>query len=264
MAENTGGRVVFITGAAGGIGKVAVERFVSEGDKVVLADLSLEAVQRVIDDVHTRYPDAEMLPLEVDQSSEESVKAAREAVEAWSGKLDVLALIGGTVQAVGASVLELTTEEWDRVHNTNLRGVFFASRELVPLLPHDAGASVIAIASYWGRSGHAFYSSYCTSKAGVISFVQCLAGELADSGIRVNAVAPGNINTGMHQAALASEAVERGISFEEMRDIEWAKIPLKVAGDPKSIADAVYFLSTDNAAYITGATLDVNGGVIFV
>ena len=264
MAESTTARTVFITGAAGGIGKVAVERFVSEGDRVVLADLSLEAVEKVADDIRTRYPEAQMLPLAVDQSSEESLRAARTAIEEWSGSLDVLALVGGTVQAVGASVLELTTEEWDRVHNTNLRGVFLASRELVPLLPHDAGASVVAVASYWGRSGHAFYSSYCTSKAGVISFVQCLAGELADAGIRVNAVAPGNINTGMHQAALASEAVERGISFEEMRDIEWAKIPLKVAGPPKSIADAIYFLASDNAAYMTGATVDVNGGVIFV
>lgn len=264
MEETSEGRVVFITGAAGGIGKVTVERFVSEGDKVVLADLSLDAIQAVIDDILTRYPEAEMLALEVDQSSEESLKKARAAIEAWSGKLDFIALVGGTVQAVGASVLELTTDEWDRVHSTNLRGVFLASRELVPLLPHNSGASLVAIASYWGRSGHAYYSSYCTSKAGVISFVQCLAGELADVGIRVNSVAPGNINTGMHQAALASEAVERGISFEEMRDIEWAKIPLKTAGDPKSIADAVYFLSSDNASYITGATLDVNGGVIFV
>ncbi|MCS5497841.1 SDR family oxidoreductase [Cnuibacter physcomitrellae] len=264
MAESTGGRAVFITGAAGGIGRVTVERFVAEGDRVALADLSLEAVQKVADEIRQSYPDADLLPLEVDVSSEESLKAARAAVEEWSGTLDVIALVGATVQAFGASVLELTTEEWDRVHNTNLRGVFFASRELVPLLPADSGASLVAVASYWGRSGHAFYSSYCTSKAGVISFVQCLAGELADKGIRVNAVAPGNINTGMHQAALASEAEERGISFEEMKAIEWAKIPLKVAGPPKSIADAIWFLASDNASYMTGATVDVNGGVIFV
>ncbi|MGA1835386.1 SDR family NAD(P)-dependent oxidoreductase [Herbiconiux sp. 11R-BC] len=257
-------RVAFVTGASGGIGRETARSFAAAGDRVVLADLFPEGLERLQADILADYPDAELLPLVVDQSSEESLRDAAKAVTEWSGRIDTLALVAGTVQAEGAPVLSLSTEEWDRVHNTNLRGVFFASRELVPLLPENAGASVVAIASFWGRQGHPFYSSYCTSKAGVISFVQCLASELADVGIRVNAVAPGNINTPMHRKALTDEATERGITFEEMRDIEWAKIPLKVAGDPKSIADAVYFLSTDNASYITGATLDVNGGVIFV
>ncbi|MCS5735172.1 SDR family NAD(P)-dependent oxidoreductase [Herbiconiux daphne] len=257
-------RVAFVTGASGGIGRETVRKFVAAGDRVVLADLFLEAIESVQADILADYPDAELLPLVVDQSSEESLRDAAAAVKEWAGRIDTLALVAGTVQTEGAPVLSLSTEEWDRVHNTNLRGVFLASRELVPLLPENSGASVVAIASFWGRQGHAFYSSYCTSKAGVISFVQCLASELAEVGIRVNAVAPGNINTPMHQKALAGEAAERGITFEEMRDIEWGKIPLKVAGDPKAIADAVYFLSTGDAAYITGATLDVNGGVIFV
>lgn len=255
-------RVAFVTGASGGIGSVAARRFVEEGDRVVLADLSKEAVQEVRDKLLADYPDADILPLAVDQASEASLRDAASAVREWSGRIDVLALIAGTVQAEGAPVLSLSTDEWDRVHNVNLRGVFLASRELIPLMPKNEGASVIAIASWWGRQAHALYSSYCTSKAGVISFVQCLASELADEGIRVNAVAPGNIDTGMHRKALQDEAAERGITFEQMRDIEWSKVPLKIAGPPKSISDAVYFLSTDNASYITGATLDVNGGVV--
>jgi NAD(P)-dependent dehydrogenase (short-subunit alcohol dehydrogenase family) len=257
-------RVAFVTGASGGIGRETARSFVKAGERVVLADISADGIERVRADLLADFPDAELLPLIVDQSSEESLREAAAAVKEWAGRIDTLALVAGTVQAEGAPVLSLSTEEWDRVHNTNLRGVFFACRELVPLLPQNSGASVVAVASFWGRSGHAFYSSYCTSKAGVISFVQCLAQELADSGIRVNAVAPGNIDTPMHRKALTDEATERGITFEEMRDIEWSKIPLKVAGPPKSIADAIYFLSTENASYITGATLDVNGGVIFV
>ncbi|MBU1251379.1 MAG: SDR family oxidoreductase [Actinobacteria bacterium] len=261
---DTDARVVFLTGAAGGIGKVAATRFAKEGDRVVLADLELAAAERVKGEIEAEVPGADLLALAVDQSSLESLEAAAEAVRTWAGRIDVLALVAGTVQMEGASVLELSVEEWDRVHNTNLRGVFLASKVLVPLLPQNAGASVIAIASFWGRQAHPFYSAYCTSKAGVISFVQGLSSELADVGIRVNAVAPGNIDTGMHRKALTDEATERGITFEEMRDIEYAKIPLKTAGPPKAISDAVYFLSTDDASYMTGATMDVNGGVVFV
>lgn len=263
MTENNA-RVVFVTGAAGGIGRVAATRFASEGDRVVLADLTLDSVERVKSEIEAEVPGARLLALVVDQSSVESLNKAAEAIRDWAGRLDVIALVAGTVQAQGAPVLELDVEEWDRVHNTNLRGVFLASQVLVPLLPHNAGASVIAVASYWGRQAHPLYAAYCTSKAGVISFIQVLASELADVGIRVNAVAPGNIDTAMHRKALTDEAAKRGISFEKMRDIEYAKIPLKTAGPPTSISDAIYFLSTDQASYMTGATMDVNGGVVFV
>lgn len=264
MTDAHDSRVVLVTGATGGIGRVVATRFATEGDRVVLADLDLATVERVAREIEGEVPGAQLLPLAMDQSSVESLKAGAEAIKAWSGSLDVIALVAGTVQSHGAPVLELDVEEWDRVHNTNLRGVFLASQVLVPLLPENAGASLIAVASYWGRQAHPFYASYCTSKAGVISFVQVLASELADVGIRVNAVAPGNIDTGMHRKALTDEAAERGITFEEMRDIEYAKIPLKTAGPPKAISDAIYFLSTDEASYMTGATMDVNGGVVFV
>jgi NAD(P)-dependent dehydrogenase (short-subunit alcohol dehydrogenase family) len=148
------------------------------------------------------------------------------------------------------------------VHGVNLRGVFLACRELAPLIPADAGGSIVTISSWWGQSGHPFYSAYCTSKAGVISLTQSLAAELAGSGIRVNSVAPGNIDTQMHREALRGEAAERGIGFDEMKDIEWAKIPLRVAGPPHSIVDAAFWLASDQSSYVTGATIDVNGGVL--
>ncbi|MFV0452359.1 MAG: SDR family NAD(P)-dependent oxidoreductase [Propioniciclava sp.] len=257
-------RVVLVTGATGGIGKVTATRFATEGDRVVLADLDVAAVEQVKAEIEAQLPDASLLALAVDQSSAASLAAAATAITAWAGRLDVIALVAGTVQAEGAPVLELSLEEWDRVHHTNLRGVFLACKTLVPLLGEHAGASVIAVASYWGREAHPFYASYCTSKAGVISFIQVLAAELAEAGIRVNAVAPGNIDTAMHRKALTDEAAERGLTFEQMRDIEYAKIPLRTAGPPKAISDAIYFLSTDEASYMTGATMDVNGGVVFV
>ena len=254
---------VLITGATGGIGRETANRFAEEGARLAVADLSQEAVDSFAEELRSRFEGIDVLPLVLDQGSEESLRAAVDKVREWTGgSLTSLALVAGTVQAEGLSVVDLPVEEWDRVHNTNLRGVFLASKHFIPLIARDGSGSITAVASYWGREAHPFFASYCTSKAGVISFVQGLARELADEGIRVNAVAPGNINTGMHQKALTEEAATRGITFEEMRDIEWAKIPLKVAGPPRSIADGIYFLSTEHAGYITGATLDVNGGVV--
>lgn len=254
--------VAFITGATGGQGRIAVERFLDEGYRVVMADLFAEPVQRVHAEIVEARPDAELLALVVDQSDEESLREAAAKVREWSGRIDTLALFAGVVQRDGLPLLDMPTEEWDRVHAVNLRGVFLACRELVPLIPHNAGGSVVTIASWWGQRAHPFYSAYCTSKAGVISLTQGLAAELADFGIRANAVSPGNIDTAMHRAALEGEAAERGITVEEMRDIEYAKIPLKVAGPPEAIVDAVYWLASERASYVTGATIDVNGGVL--
>jgi NAD(P)-dependent dehydrogenase (short-subunit alcohol dehydrogenase family) len=162
-----------------------------------------------------------------------------------------------------ATVVDLEIDEWDRVMAVNLKGTFLMTKAVVPYMMEQRRGRIVTIASWYGHSGHAFFSAYCTSKAGVIVLTQCLAAELSDYGVTVNTICPGNINTSMHQEALRGEAAERGISEEEMRRIEWDKIPLRKAGDPEDIADAVGFLASDQAKYITGASLDVNGGVLF-
>ncbi|MGO1543266.1 MAG: SDR family NAD(P)-dependent oxidoreductase [Gulosibacter sp.] len=257
-------RVVFITGASGGQGRVAVDRFAREGYRVIAADLSSDAVEGTRSEVLRDLPEAEILALAVDQSSQESLQEAANRVREWAARIDTLVLFAGVLQREGKPVFELPIEDWDRVHNVNLRGTFLACRELGPLIPENAGGSIVTIASWWGREAHGPYSAYCTSKAGVISFTHTLARELAEKGIRVNCVAPGNIDTPMHRHGLQSEADERGISYEEMRDIEWGKIPLKIAGPAHTIVDAAFFLASDQASYMTGATLDVNGGVVMV
>jgi NAD(P)-dependent dehydrogenase (short-subunit alcohol dehydrogenase family) len=121
--------------------------------------------------------------------------------------------------------------------------------------------AIVLTASFWGRKGFAYYAAYCASKAGVISLTQTLSEEMAPYGVRVNSVAPGMINTQMHEKALREEAAERGLAFEEFRDSEWAKIPLGKAGEAEDISNAHLFLASDDAKYVTGASLDVNGGV---
>ena len=253
---------VLVTGATGGIGRETARRFVREGSRVALADIRQEAVDAFADELRAEFPDADLLALELDQSSVESVQAAVAAVTAWSGQLTTLAIVAGVLQSEGVPVTRLAVEEFERVHAVNLKGPFILAKYFLPIIPTDGTGSIVMVASYWGREAHGLYAAYCTSKAGVISLIQVLANELAEDRIRVNGVAPGNTNTEMHQKHLRDEAEERGISFEEMRDTHWSTIPMRYAGEPHVISDAIFFLASDQASYITGATLDVNGGVV--
>lgn len=249
-----------LTGAAGGIGFATAQRFAADGYDLILLDITEEAVTSAAERLALEFPSVNALALVCDVTSEESVSSVGAVARQRFGSVDVLALIAGVVQDA-TPITSMSLDQWDNVHNTNLRGVFLCTRAWIPLLPENAGASIVTIASWWGRSGHGLFSAYCTSKAGVISLTQCLADELAEKGIRANAVAPGNIDTRMHRLALENEAAERGISFDEMKALEWAKIPLQIAGAPSVIADAIAFLASRHSSYITGATIDVNGGV---
>lgn len=264
MAQQTkdlrSGHVALVTGAAGGIGRAVVRRFADAGASVALVDAN-EQVHTVVQELEGEFPGVRLRGYRVDISSTDSVSQLAQKVDSDFGRLDSLALVAGVVQAA-APIAELDRSEWDRVIGVNLTGPYEMTHALAPLLSRDGGGSITAVSSWWGRSGHAYFAAYCTAKAGLIVFAQAVAEELAPT-VRVNTICPGNINTRMHQEALQSEAAERGISFEEMKDSEWAKIPLLKAGEPEDIAEAIYFLSSPAASYITGASLDVNGGVVF-
>ena len=252
--------IALVTGASGGIGQATGRRFAEEGYRVIVADFDAASTERAVQSLRSAVPHADITSVVCDVTSEQSVTAAAASVRDGWGRVDALALIAGVLQEA-ASVTHQTVEVWDRMLNTNARGVFLCAKHFAPLIPNDAGGSVTAIASWSGRLGGPYFSAYCASKAAVIVFIQSLAHELADRGIRANTVSPGNIDTGMHRMALEVEARERGITFEQLRDIEWGKIPLRVAGPPRAVADAVIFLASDRASYITGESLDVNGGV---
>jgi NAD(P)-dependent dehydrogenase (short-subunit alcohol dehydrogenase family) len=251
-------RSAVIFGSAGGIGLATAERLADDGFALVLADQPGSTVHEAADRLRARSARADAL--EVDLRDPRSVEEAAATVSSSRGRVDALAVVAG-VLGQAARVEEMSVEDWDSVHSVNLRGPFLIARSFVPLL--NDGGSIVTIASWWGRSGHAFFSPYCSSKAGLIVFTQCLADELAPRRIRANAICPGNVDTGMHRKALEDEAAERGLTFEEMKAIEWAKIPLGYAGPPSVIADGVAFLVSEHASYITGASLDINGGTLF-
>ncbi|MEV5010803.1 SDR family NAD(P)-dependent oxidoreductase [Streptomyces sp. NPDC055692] len=254
------GHVALVTGAAGGIGRATVRRFAEAGASVVLVD-AVDGVHEVAAAFRAEFPDLAFTSTVCDVTDEQSVAAVTAHVESEHGRLDSLALVAGVIQEA-AAVQELEPAAWRRVLDVNLTGPFLVSRALAPLLARDGGGAIASVASWWGRSGHAYFSAYCSSKAALIVLTQSLAAELAPH-VRANTVCPGNINTAMHRNALDTEAAERGITFEEMKAIEWEKIPLGFAGEPSTIADAVVYLCSPAASYVTGASLDVNGGVLF-
>ena len=252
--------VAVITGAAGGIGQATVRRFLSAGWDVAMIDIG-ESLQSALGEAKELAGPAQAVrgyladtasPADVEQVSDEILKDF--------GGVKALLLIAGTVQ-VAAPVADLDPQEWERVLGINLTGPFLFTRAFARALQETEGASVVAVSSQWGRSGHSFLSSYSASKAGLIVAMQSFAQELAPK-VRVNTVCPGHINTVMHTDALQAEAVLRGISFEEMRDIEWRKVPALRAGEVDEIAAAIFYLTSDDASYITGASLDVNGGSV--
>jgi NAD(P)-dependent dehydrogenase (short-subunit alcohol dehydrogenase family) len=252
--------VALVTGAGGGIGRTVVRTFLQQGTSVALVDAEDRFLAHTAE-LADEFPGLTVRAYAADVSQTDQVTALAAGVTEDFGRLDALALVAGTVQSA-AGIAELTPAEWRRVIDVNLTGAYEMTHALVPLLRQDGGGTITAVSSWWGRSGHALFAAYCAAKAGLIVFTQALADELAPH-IRANTVCPGNIDTAMHRAALESEAAERGVSFDEIRKSEWAKIPLGKAGAPQDIANAIVFLSSPAATYITGASLDVNGGVVY-
>ena len=231
------GKVAIITGAASGIGKATVELFRSEGAEVVASDITeAEGIVRA---------DAGRGP-EVRQLVEHAVRT--------HGGIDIVFANAGISGGL-ASIFEQTAEDWAEILRVNLIGPFLAIKHSAAALKARGGGSIICTASVAGLRSGAGGAAYSASKAGVISLVQTSAQQLAGSGIRVNAICPGLIETGMTEM-IYSAARSRGMGH---RIGELA--PLKRGGEPEEIAKAALFLASDESSYINGQALVVDGGL---
>lgn len=253
-------RVVVIVGAARGVGLATARAFAREGARLSVAD-----IDPAIDELPATLggdaaPDS-VLTSRLDITAGDQCDALIAATVERFGRVDVLAVVSGVLQQT-AKVADLSTAEWDRVLNVNAKGPMQMSRAAIPQMREQGQGRIVNVASWFAYSGHAFFGAYCASKSAVRALTQAIADEEAGSGITANCVSPGNVDTEMHRTALREEAVSRGITTEEMKDTEWAKIPLGHACPPEDIADAILFLASDQARYMTGASLDVNGGVL--
>ena len=239
-------RVALVTGASRGIGREIALTLCRNNFDVVVASPEVEKNEEVAETI--RQCGGNTMTLDLDVSSRDSVKAGVDAVLKQMGRVDVLVNNAGITR--DALALRMKPEDWDKVIQINLTGAFFMAQAVIPAMMKERWGRIINIASVVGEMGNAGQANYVSSKAGLIGLTKCLALELASRNITVNAIAPGYIETDM-----------TAVLPQEVKDRMLAMIPLKRFGQPKDIANAVKFLASEEAGYITGAVLRVNGGM---
>jgi NAD(P)-dependent dehydrogenase (short-subunit alcohol dehydrogenase family) len=245
-------KVAFITGAASGIGSACALRFAQEGARLIGFDLNAAADDRW----NAAVKAAPRSYLETgDVRDEERIRAVVAAGAERFGRIDVAVNCAGI--ALGGPVHLVPTEEWDRVMDVNLKGTFLVCKHVLPRMIEQGQGNIVNIASIEGMDGFEGGSSYNASKAGVILLTRNMAMDYARKGIRVNAISPGFIVT-----PLAARMVLESEVLKDYRDRLVDSILLGRTGCPEEVASAVLFLASDEASYITGHTLVVDGGFI--
>ena len=238
-------KVALVTGAARGIGLAVAKRFLAEGWRVALLDIEGELLQGA---VAALVDPGDTLALHCDVSDTAAVTAAMAEVNARFGRLD--ALVNNAGVAVFAPLLDTSDADWNRVLAVNLTGPFLCAKAAVPLMRDHGGGAIVNITSISAVRASTLRSAYGTSKAGLAHLTKQLAVELASLGIRVNGVAPGPVETAMAKA----------VHTPEIRADYHDAIPLNRYGLEAELAEAVFFLCSDRASYITGQILAVDGG----
>ncbi len=240
------GKIALVTGASQGIGRACALALAAEGATVALAARNVEKLQAVAEEITAAGGHAEVFPL--DLSDEVSIKTGVKAVIAKLGRVDILVNNAGITRDM--LLLRMKRADWDAVLATNLTGTFLVSQAVLSSMMKSRWGRIINIASVVGQTGQAGQANYAASKAGLIGFTKSLAREMASRNVTANVVAPGMIETAM-----------TAVLDEKQRAAMMQIIPLGRAGTDQEIAHAVTFLASEKAGYITGHTLDVNGGM---
>jgi NAD(P)-dependent dehydrogenase (short-subunit alcohol dehydrogenase family) len=247
------GKVLFVTGGGAGIGRATALLFAREGAGVAVVDMNEAAAQQTVRLIAQQGGEA--IAFAVDISDGAKVAAAVRQTDARFGRIDVLfANAAAQINKLGA---DTTEADWDRVNDVNLRGTFLCCKQVIPIMQRQHSGCIVITSS-----GHAFYTypkyaAYAASKAGLLGLTRALAIDYAPDGIRVNCLIPGATDTPMLRQHLDQVPDAKA---EEARIV--AKIPLGRLAQPEDIAKGVRFLASDDAAYITGTWLAVDGGLM--
>ena len=245
------GKVAIVTGGASGIGRAAAERFAAEGARVVIADLNGEEAEKVAGAIGADGGHATFVQGDV-TLAEDAQEMVDTAVEGYGG-LDILFNNAG-LPTSPRPVEETTVEEWDRAMAVNARGAFLCSKAAIPELRRGGGGSIIITSSIMGIRTRPGFTAYAASKAAATHLARTLALELAADGIRVNCLAPVATDTPMLEAFIGDRDLEEG------RAAFVSTIPMGRLATPSDVASAAVFLASDEAAFITGAVIPVDGG----
>jgi 3-oxoacyl-[acyl-carrier protein] reductase len=240
------GRIALVTGGAQGIGRAIAEELAAAGATLLLADVNEAKLNETAAEMAAGGATTAAFVMNV--SSEESIEAGAQAILDQFGKVEILINNAGITR--DNLMLRMKRADWDSVISINLTGAFLLTQALLSPMLKNRWGRIVNIASVVGRAGQAGQVNYAASKAGIIGLTRSLAREVASRGITVNAVAPGYIETPM-----------TAVLSEEHTKAMLATVPLGRRGTPKDVAQAVKFLASDAASYITGHVLDVNGGM---
>lgn len=241
-------RVAIITGAAQGIGAACARRLAGDGAKVALWDVDLAKVQALAQALEATGASA--FAQRCDVSHKVQVEAALAATQSALGRVNALVNNAGIFKA--ADFLDITEADWDAVMNVNLKGSFLVAQAAARAMAANGGGAIVNMSSVNGSMAIPSIASYNASKGGVDQLTRVMALALADHGIRVNAVAPGTIATELARAAV--------LGSEDAKARILSRTPLRRLGEPAEVADAVAFLLSDAASYITGEILYIDGG----
>lgn len=239
-------RTALVTGASRGIGRAIALKLASAGAKIVVASNEPENNEKVVAEIAAAGGQA--FPVFVNMMSQDSIKEAFGTALKQAGKIDILVNNAGVTK--DGLAVRMKKEDWDFVIAINLTGAFFAAQQVLQGMMKERWGRIVNIASVVGLSGNAGQANYVASKAGIIGLTKTLAQEVGSRNITVNAVAPGFIETDM-----------TAVLPQEVKDAMLSRIPLKRGGKPEDVAAAVKFLASDDAAYITGHVISVNGGM---
>ncbi len=248
---NLSNKVTIVTGARRGMGRTHALALAKMGAKVVVSDISLKDCEKVVKEI--KKMDGEALAVKCDISQKKEIEEMVEKTVEKFGKIDVLINNAGICQR--KPFLELTEEEWDKTIDINLKGYFLCSQAVAKeMAKQKSGGAIVNIASVaMGQVGMGFktLSHYCASKGGIVAMTEAIALELAPYNIRVNAVAPGRIDTLMDDTLKQDPKTMEGIL---------SQIPLHRVGKPEEISNLVVFLASDESSYMTGSTVVIDGG----